>query len=50
MSEGNKKSNNELSREDLNEQLDELRESQQESADFDDVANDKPRSLWTYLW
>lgn len=37
-------------RDKLNEQLDELRESQQESADFDDVANDKPRSWWTYLW
>ena len=37
-------------RDKLNEQLDELRESQQESADFDDTANDKPRSWWTYLW
>lgn len=51
MSEDNKKSNNELNREDLNEQLDELREGQQEpNADFDDAANDKPHSWWTYLW
>ncbi len=38
-------------RDKLNEQLDELREGQQESnVDFDDVADEKPRSWWTYLW
>ena len=37
-------------RDKLNEQLDELRDGQQESADFDDATDDKPRSWWTYLW
>ena len=37
-------------RDKLNEELDELRESQQDSTDFDDIANDKPCSWWTYLW
>ncbi len=37
-------------RDKLNEQLEELRDGQQESADFDDAADDKPRSWWTYLW
>ena len=37
-------------RDKLNDQLDELRESQQDPTDFDDIANDKPRSWWTYLW
>ena len=46
----NSNSTPQTERDKLNEQLDELRESQQVSADFDDVANDKPRSWWTYLW
>ena len=37
-------------RDKLNEELDELRESQKDPADFDDIANDTPRSWWTYLW
>lgn len=37
-------------RDKLNDQLDELRESPQDPTDFDDVANDTPRSWWTYLW
>ena len=37
-------------RDKLNEQLDELRDGQQESADFDDATDDKPCSWWTYLW
>ncbi|MBR5709818.1 MAG: hypothetical protein IKX40_03600 [Thermoguttaceae bacterium] len=37
-------------RDKLNDQLDELRESQQDPTDFDDIANDTPRSWWTYLW
>lgn len=37
-------------RDKLNAQLDELRESQQDPTDFDDIANDKPHSWWTYLW
>ena len=37
-------------RDKLNDQLDELRESQQDPTDFDDIANDKPRSWWTYFW
>ena len=50
MSEDNNKSNNDLSRDKLNDQLDELRESQQESADPEEASNDKPHSWWTYLW
>ena len=37
-------------RDKLNEELGELRESQKDPADFDDIANDKPHSWWTYLW
>lgn len=44
MSEENSKSNNDLSREELNEEIDELRQKQQESN-----AKKKPRSRWGLL-
>ena len=50
MAENNNKSNNDISRDELNDQLDELRESQKDPADFDEIANDTPRSWWTYFW
>ena len=47
----NSNSTPQTERDKLNEQLDELREGQQEAnSDFDDAADDKPRSWWTYLW
>ncbi len=50
MDTGDSNSSPQTERDKLNDQLDELRESQQDPTDFDDIANDKPHSWWTYFW